>query len=579
MATPIDKITAALRSAVGGAIQDSSSTLDEAASTAGSGVSGAVQSVFGGGWSLTDLLLAIPVVGEIITAPETAPFAALFSKVGKFVEGIAAGWALGSFFTEAARPLYRPISHAIESEVTSEIFDAPTAAQLYVRGLMEHGHAADEATGTGFDGDHFDRFVALNTVHIQLGELLELWRRQEITVDDVRVTLKRNGYSDQGIESLLALRQNILAAPDLALALLRGNIDQARFDAGMARVGVSADDAQVIVGNTGEPPGIMQLLEAYRRGFIDRATLERGIRQSRVRDEWIPTIEKLRFAPMDVSDAARAVVQGYMDQTEADKIAEDNGLAPGFMDTVVKIQGEPLSHEQMLSLFHRGLVTEADVKQSMRESHLKDKYIDDAIQLGRRLLPERQIVTALEHNAITDAQAMEHLAWLGYSADDSKILINSGRNAAIGREKELAKGDVLALYVEYAIDQATARHMLQTLGYHDDGITLLLEIADFRRTNHDVTQVITALHKLYVERWIDEQEVKADLGKLGVPSDRIRHMLPLWTLDRDVTKRHLTEAQVARAVKKGTFTPTEGVRKLVAMGYSPADAQILIEDI
>ena len=579
MTAPIDKVTAAVRQALAGAIQDAAPTLDAAAQEAGRETQTAMQSVFGGGgWSIADLLLAVPGLGEVLTGPGGA-FASLLGKAGDFVGGIATGWALGSFFTEAARPLYQPISHAINSAVTNEIFDAVTAAQLVVRGLMEAGHGADEASGSGFDQDHFTHLAALNTQHLALAELLELWRRDLIAESDVKATLKRQAYSDTAIENVVALRRNLLSPADLALALLRGDIDQATFDTYMSTVGVDRADATVLVGNTGEPPGTMQLLEAYRRGFIDQATLERGIRQSRVRNEWIPTIEKLRYAPMDISDAARAVVQNYMKEPDAEKIAEDNGLEPGRMKTIIEIQGNPLSHEQMISLYHRGLVTLDDVKQAIRESHVKDKYIDDAVQLGRRLMPERTVVMALEHNALTDREALQRLSWLGYEASDAKALIDTGRNASVGREKELAKSDVLNLFVQYAIDGTTAEKMLGTLGYHSDNAKWLMELAAFRRTAHDVTEVVSALRRLYVERWIDEAEVRDDLGKLGVPSDRIEHMLPLWKLDRDVTKRHLTEAQVTRAVKKGTFTVKQGIDRLIGMGYSPADALILVEDI
>jgi hypothetical protein len=54
-------------------------------------------------------------------------------------------------------------------------------------------------------------------------------------------------------------------------------------------------------------------------------------------------------------------------------------------------------------------------------------------------------------------------------------------------------------------------------------------------------------------------------------------MLSLWDIEASAHIRHLTEAQVVKAVHKQLITPDDGAARLVAMGYSADDADLLLK--
>lgn len=388
--------------------------------------------------------------------------------------------------------------------------------------------------------------------------------------------LRRNGLPQSTVDTIMALRVTLLSPPDAALAVLRGNMSSGDGYKIAASNGVSSADFDILIGNTGEPPGLEQMLEGYRRNFIDRATLEKGIRQSRVRDEWIPFVEKLRYAPMSTADAVNGVVQGHLTQAQASGIAEQNGLEPGQVDTLIANAGAPLAHEQLAELYNRGEITLGEFEQGIRESRLKDKYIQGAVQLGVKTPPPREVTTWLKDGAITKADALRYIKAYGYDDTAAHAVLDAGTAQKVSAAKHLASGTVTALYEDKAIDRAKAVQLLGLLKYDEQEASFLLELADLKAEQKIVSQGVASIRSKYVARHFDEGQASVLLDQLGVPSAQRDLYLKLWGIERNANVKTLSEAQVAKALKLQLITTDDAMTRLEAMGYSEEDAALLV---
>lgn len=571
-----DLLQNAIRVAVGDAIADKQSTLDEVSREAANNIGTAqieAMSLGSGGLlgAVEGLLGDIPVIGRLLD-----PIKLILGPAGGMVEGVTLGWALGTAIYPALRAFLLPLIHGVNDFTQNEIHDPQDAAEMVSRGLMEHGHGADEAAGGGYDGDHFNRMVALADTHPDVSTLMELFRRRVIDQEFVFTTLQRLGYRDQAANALIALERNLLSPADLALAFLRGEIDESTLQEYAREVGITPADMNVLIGNTGEPPGLMQLLEAYRRGFIDTATLERGIRQSRVRDEWISTVEKLRYEPMSTSDAVRAVVENYMSDQEGAVIAQQNGLEPKHWRFLVESWGRPLAHQEMGSLVHRGLASRKQFDQAMRESDIKDKYIEQSFQTTTRLLPERLIVSAIHYNAITLQEGSKKLLQLGYDRESVSILLKLGLHEAQVRPHELTQGQITTLYEQGTLHGNEARQHLEAIGYSKQNADYLISLADMRAHIAQVRAEQNATRVSYLAGGIDRNEAIRELHAAGISDAQAQHLISLWDREKRRAARTLTEAQIVKAAKAGTFKYDEAVTLLEATGYSRANATVLL---
>lgn len=482
-------------------------------------------------------------------------------------QGIGAGLAV----------LLAPLNHALLHSHPYILLAVNDTVQAWQTGIMSAGAAVDEIAGNGINTQRADILRELAVTHPDLASALELWRRGFAQEADVIFWLRRAGFEDITARNMLHLRQTLLTPADAALAVLRGNLTHEQGVKIAEQNGIDAGDFDTLTLNTGEPPGLMQLLEAFRRGFIDKDVLERGIRQSRVRNEWIPTVERLRHVPASTSDAIQGVIKGHIPETRARTIADHNGLDPSEFDWLLASSGNPIANVQALTLLNRGQMPRSRVAQAIREGRTKDEYINDIINLAVKYPPAFQVVRMVTSGAISEKRAADILLKEGYPKDVAEGLVHSASTAQAAKPKALALAKVEALYEELAIDEAQAIKYMRALGYSEANAKLALRVADLKRKHAFIQAAIAPVRASYTARHITETEASQLLDKLRIPPAQRDLLLALWAIDREAKKVPLTPAQIIRANERGLLPDHDAEQRLVDHGYTLGDARILLD--
>lgn len=367
-----------------------------------------------------------------------------------------------------------------------------------------------------------------------------------------------------------------LSPAEVALAVLRDNLGAIDPYLEASYSGVDRPRLDVLIKNTGEPPGLAQLLEAFRRGIIDRARLEHGIRQSRVRNEWIDVVEALRYAPPSIGEIMAGRVQNHLPDAKARELAEDTGLAPEHFDWLHETHGRPPGTQELIQLLNRGLVTEDFVRAAIRESDIKNKYIDPILQTRVYLPPVRSIPAMLRHGTLTDARARELLASHGVRPEDIDVYVEEGHVQRSGTVRELTQAQVVRLYTARMITRATALVKLSALRFHDDDANLLLDFADDARREQLTNAAIRKIGTLYVGRKIERVDAINALSTAGVPTEAQHDLLAVWDIERDVNVHTPTIANVLHAYRQELVTPAYVHDALVRLGVDQADMRIVV---
>lgn len=449
--------------------------------------------------------------------------------------------------------------------------------QLGVKGAMDWGDVRAYAHGGGYADFTIDALAEGYRSYPDLSTLLELNRRHLIDQGNARLALTRNGIPSNWHAALLGLEQAILSPADLADMVVRGIINQDEGARVAAMSGVTSGDFARLVLDNGEPPGLMELLEAFRRGFIDESRLVHGVEQSRYRNEWMDVILKLRYAPMSVADAVNANVQGHISAAQRDAIAQQNGLEPGAAAILYDTAGEPLSRTEMEQLYDRGQATQAEVEQALRESRLKDKYVPQAFQLHQKVLPIYTVERALQHGGVSASDATRIILENGYTKSDAAIIVSSGSGQRLDTTKNKTIAAIEGAYEANLIPQSEAQSLIEGMGYSKDESSFIMKAAEFRRQAHVVTQAVSALRSKYVAHHITKNTASGYLDALGIPASQRDYLIALWDIELDANTRTLTEAQTVKAVKLKLITEQDGISRLEKMGYDSTDAQLLIK--
>jgi hypothetical protein len=526
-----------------------------------------------------------PILGQLLTEDLPSDIRSMVEQLhhrhGQLT-AFAGQNVVGSVLGGAISPLINSTFYPITSRVLSagnaqQPPDMGTLAALVARGIGNADTERGDMTGQGLRGYYVDQLVEANRAYPDPGILVRLLNYGVISPAAAKLAMTRNGIPTVYQDAILQLTRTHISPADAADMVVRGIISQEEGQSIAAKEGVIASDFDKLVLDTGEPLALQQLLEAYRRGFISEATLEHGIKQSRIRNEWIATAVKLRYSPMSVADAVNAVVQNHLSQSEGASIAQQNGLEPGAFDTLIQTAGEPLSRTEMEQLYNRGLVTQEEVNQALRESRVKNKYINLAFQLHRKVPPIFTVQRALRDGAISHDDAVRVVMESGYSKQDAEWIVAAGSAQGGASQKTKVINAIESLYIDNLISNQDAVRALKAQGLNQTDADLVVTASEFRREARITTQVVSSIRSRYVGRKISANTASGLLDKIGVPTQQRDALLSLWDIEQSANTRALTEAQIVKAVAKQLIPDTEGLSRLVAMGYSQIDAKLLLE--
>ncbi len=422
--------------------------------------------------------------------------------------------------------------------------DAQTGAQAVAAGLAPYSLGDENAGVWGYRPEAFRYMWELSQTIPPADTLYELVNRGLMSEHEAERWLQRGAIPKELHRQIMQLRKQELSPADAALGLLRGNLTRGTALEIARKAGYDADQLDIIVSNTGEPLGLMQLLEAYRRGIIDKSRLERGIRQSRVRDEWIPVAEQLRYEPMSTADAADAALRGHLDPDQAKRIAELNGLRPGDWDAYFANQGNPPAPEQLLELWRRGKIDTALLRKGIRQGRTRDEWIPQVEQLAYARMTTADAV---------DAALRGHMAWdTAHNVAHENGLVEGDFQYLRGNAgNPLSLGDLTEAFRRGIIDHERFITGFRESRYRDEWAQTAL---DLRYSPMSTADAIDAYVQGHLTR--EQAEKIADLNGLRKqdfgPLELTRgEPLSLTEMSQLYNRGQATRAQFEQALREG----------------------------
>lgn len=516
--------------------------------------------------------------------PDDSPAKALVQfmahETGQLQAGAGLSSVAGSLLGSLAQVVNNELSIGVRGILASNphmLPDTGTIAQLAAKGLSTEGNAVSNIEQQGIDSGWATAMIGASYSYPDPTAALDMLRRGLIDESTFTTWATRNAVPGDVVNKWLLTVHVPLSPADVALAVLRGNMPMEQAVAVAEQSGLTPEDFNTVIDNTGEPPGPEQLLEAHRRGVIDDARLVRGILQSRIRDEWVDVIKSLAFVPMSTADAVNAVIQNHLTQSQGESIASQNGLEAGAFATLVDTAGAPLSRTEMEQLFNRGLVTEAEVDQALNESRLKPKYNKLAFELHTRLLDPSDLGEMVVWGVMTHADAVAETVKLGYSDVDAGRIVSAAVNRKLQSDRQSVVNSIEVLYEDNAISADSATAAIAKLGFEPAEITFKLQAAEFKRQARLTNAGLTAIRAKFIGHHISRTEASSLIDGMGIPHQQRDALLQLWQIEHDANVTQLTAAQILKALALELISTDDATTRLVNKGYSETDAVLLIE--
>lgn len=153
--------------------------------------------------------------------------------------------------------------------------------------------------------------------------------RNILELADYQRAISEGDVRNEWAEAILETARQIPSVADFVRANIKGWITDAERDAGAARHGMSAEDAQLLYLAAGRPAAPGQMATAVARGIegpegrpMDEAQFLKGIRESDIRPEWGPMLYGIRFKFPPLFQLNRLVAEGAVEPDTAEQWAK-----------------------------------------------------------------------------------------------------------------------------------------------------------------------------------------------------------------------------------------------------------------
>jgi hypothetical protein len=472
------------------------------------------------------------------------------------------GGAIGAAARTAIEPQIEPARQLAWSNNRNRILDLSALAALVAEGAVGEADVADLVGRHGFELDSLRALVELDLAAPELGTLMSARRRDELTDAEFEEGLSKLRIRPDFRPAIRALLGTKLSPADVANAVQQGflpnsgilpedpggrppytppveELDQDPF-AEAAAYGTAPWQLRVLAQLSGNPPGPMELLQMWNRGIITEEAVERGIREGRLKTKWTSALKELRHFLLSPQEAAGLRLRGWITKAEAEELGALRGASPEVMEALYLNRGRPATTRQVHIGYARGgalpgAANERDAfAKAVAQSNIRTEYTD-LLWASRHTYPSAFVIRGLaQAGTFNQAETLD-------------ILLESGWPP---RYAELAAAD----WTGGSAGAPSAKWLARAR-----------------------TTLFNRVHTEYTGRQLTRDEAIAGLVAATVPGPEAELVVDLWTIEADLIRTELTQAQIVKAWKKGLYTFEEALAELVERGMAEADARIRLE--
>jgi hypothetical protein len=381
----------------------------------------------------------------------------------------------------------------------------------------------------------FNRILRLQLVDSYTA--VELFRRNLVNDADLKQLTRSNGWPDWQTELMKKLSEVVVNEGDLLNGYWRGEVSEAMVNEQLGKRGYSPQYIDLWKKLSERIPSPGDLISiAVREGFDDAVAARFGY------DEAFP------------SEAAEAAAKG--------------GLSTQWFRRLWRSHWRLPSITQGFDMFHRGIMSKADLELLMRAADIPSFWRDRLIQLSYNVVTRVDVRRMYDLGVLSIQEVYQRYLAQGYTPDDAAKMTEWTVAEYAETERELTKTDILGMYRDSVLNENEATGYLTALGYEETSIGLLLVREDLRKAADYEKEVITNIKSGYMANIYDENDVRAELGKLDPPAGYVDDMLELWRLEKRRRLTRPTVTQLRDMWLTEVISDNELQRELEGRGYS-----------
>lgn len=339
-----------------------------------------------------------------------------------------------------------------------------------------------------------------------------------------------------------------------------------------------------------------QVRALLRQGHLTEAEATERLVKIGVRDQDLPLALKLDRVLLSLSDLQQAYLYGLKDESWIRDYLDHAGLDPEDIDVLVSVyltRAQTTGAGELRTVaqtgYLEGHLSEPQYRDLLKQANVPQASIDLEIEAanltkgwGRLQLTVSEIKAQFQQGRLDQHAAILRLVRDGYTEDDALLLIQSWLADSRAGKLGLSESRILSYLLGGLYSRQQAYAALLDQGYKADDAAFLVDNPSsfggvFRYPLTPAT-VLAALK----DGDLSEEQARQLLDGLSMdPTEADLRIKVAEQAGRRAQKpkapaKALSEAQILDALRQGLAEPSWALTELSLIGYSDADAQLLV---
>jgi hypothetical protein len=256
---------------------------------------------------------------------------------------------------------------------------------------------------------------------------------------------------------------------------------------------------------------------------------------------------------------------------------------PARYNIMTLMQPWGIRPQEAVALLQKRQITADQYKEVLRYTGIQERYLSVLGDIAWRELSMRDMQRMFDVGRPDRAWLITKVKRMGFRDEDVPNIIDSLY------QRDLVKdvGDIRTVqrseYKAGVISRSDYTKMLQGRGLTVDEVTSILDAVDAERDYEDKDENAKLWERKFLNARADEGQLRTALANLGKTDAYIDARIKLLTeqklgkLKAAGDDKILPEASIARAYKLRKITKTDAAKRIDDMGYSTADANLLVD--
>jgi hypothetical protein len=457
--------------------------------------------------------------------------------------------------------------------------------------------------------------------------LIDAYRKEALTDDQMRKGLHKLGYSDQAIDAMLEASKAEFTPAELLRARERGVLSEEQFKNGLERLGYDDAAAGAMWDATRQIINPTEALKLKRLGQISEEEYNDVLKKNGLSPEMMEQWEGVNQYVPNPQDMVRFAVREALSPDEAERLGLYKDIPPAFLEEAKKIglteedarkywasHWELPGPSQVIDMYQRGILGDPDSAEAKQElsDFLKvadySPYWRDKIQQlswnpYTRIDGSRMFLK----DAISEDELYENYRKLGYDDEHARNLVDyykaqketaakaaaekaakssasavksaSSAKGQTAKDKDISLSLIKNAYYYGELDRVQALGLVQTLDYEPWEAELTVSVWDAQLKVKDKKDEINVLELKYQKGVIGQDEFYEELAKLDLKATAI-DIIKLKNISMRKTDEKLpTRADLQRWLKKGFIDVSFFQEYMTRLNYSDEIAYLYYQDI